>query len=189
MSPRYTLDGADYCGDGIREQVERALHPFTGQSNYPVRFGDAIVHPRDYRELFTPAEIREYEEREREYNCPRGQRIYCPHPHLEGGNRRCNAFVGRREARASFELCPGCHEIACMLCGGFSMNSEGAHVCDDFEMRRFDAQMEAEGGLRGRAYQICPNADCRAAIALNDGCNHVVYGMTFRLVKTVLTQM
>lgn len=119
-------------------------------------------------------------------------RLFCPHPRIEGIGRppllletpteRCDKFVAERELPFEENLahiwrtCDWCKQRVCKRCGRGESNSDGpasAHgdsLCTRTqEMIDSAVEMDPEG--RGKWYQICPR--CGKAAFPHKGCNQL----------------
>lgn len=95
------IDGSPVCGDCIKSEI---LPMFTDAvkyiAKYPARWGGSVVlRPEDFADLLEPETIAAYNDKEAEYRCAEGERVYCSHslkPPGPSTNERCNSFLGRR---------------------------------------------------------------------------------------------
>lgn len=155
------VHGRKICRDCLRAWFESAL---TDEGQYPLRLGGAIVHLRDYREIFEPEFVAAFEAREREYNTPLYYRLYCcPRP----GGRGCERFLGNSTdfgTRAPLPVrCPACEAETCICKKPYE--DARSHDCTT------ESVLPTEE--KGTTWQQCPNRTCRAEVSRIDGCNEM----------------
>lgn len=154
------------CGECLRTQFHAAQK---SEHLYPVKWQDATLHPRQFPAVFDRDFTAAYQTREKEYNTPGPQRVYC----------ECGVFLAPMIppfAKTSWlcvansKICGNCEIRWCLRCaqrcGGYGV----PHVC--IPERRMSERRHALGGLKkGRDYQICPNEKCGKAVELWEACN------------------
>ena len=108
-------------------------------------------------------------------------RIFCAHLG-QGGNERCNDFVGRRLSWAEHQhhevgICQVCGLGTCLRCARPTPGEgggEGADLNDRCtqteEMIAEQADREGQSEAVGVAYQLCPNPECRRQVNQLGGC-------------------
>lgn len=119
-----------YCHSCLRRRFRLALND---ENNWPAILGDEILEPKNFlREgVVSPEFVEAYEQREREYNCPKDRRIYCPWPSVLTSSQGtadqavepCQTFVDEKIPRSvnfdyAITVCQKCHHLSCQLCGG-----------------------------------------------------------------------
>jgi hypothetical protein len=119
-----------YCHTCLRRRFQLALDD---ENNWPAKLGDEVLEPKNFlREgVVSPAFLEAYKQKEREYNCPKHRRIYCPWPSVltpsqgtaDQAVEPCQTFVDEKIPRSgnfdyAITVCQKCHRLSCQLCGG-----------------------------------------------------------------------
>lgn len=88
----------------------------------------------------------------------------------------CGAMVANRATMSgNRSVCYRCQGRTCNVCGEALAEAltddAGLHLCAGASSASGNTALDDL--IRGRDYQVCPNASCKNAIALKDGCNHM----------------
>ncbi|KAK5114388.1 hypothetical protein LTR85_010210 [Meristemomyces frigidus] len=165
------------------------------ENDYPVPWGNTVLHPKDFPE-FDDQFRKEWEFKKAEYETPRAYRIYCRHRFFIDAKghkmlvarthadivraairRECvtgeeSWFLGSlAQTRGSQIHCPRCERWSCGSCGSSRATRGERHDC---RPPKGTEGVDANLGVRGLDYQICPNPACAIPTVLSDGCNTIV---------------
>ena len=71
--------------------------------------------------------------------------------------------------------CWSCKGRACRVCGEAIYPKSPGHKCamQSQNVYEFVGELELQGLVRGRDFQVCPNNACKQVVTLGKGCNHV----------------
>lgn len=174
--PRYALD-YQLCIDCAGMVAGYFKDALQHEHSYPPRWGDQTIPLEPFLDLLPQDFELNYASKKKEYDTPPAKRLYCErrkrqdNSTLETGSKDiCGNFLGEKSSLNQHGhpviICPQCHEMSCTDCG--SLESIG-HVCEQSEQPK-DPFAEL---IRGKDYQVCPNADCGLKVQLWDGCNHL----------------
>lgn len=167
---------------------------------YPVTWGPAVLSFEDFGDFFDDTFKDQWSARQKEYDTPAAQRVYCRHHFLIGANskqaltpadardaeynddevRECRSYLGAKaETVSSLTLeCPSCTGRTCGTCGEpLACAEHNTHECAEGASADQTEETDPfEGLTRGKDYQKCPS--CDIVVELADGCNHVVCKMS-----------
>lgn len=194
----HTIENDPVCHDCVKTEIvpqfEAAIEH---EHQYPVRWGDVALQVTDFAYVLGDDFVRRYRRRELEYQTPVANRIYCQHKlraasapakgapaprgaplalsqdeidglELFGADLvECGAMVSGRVQRSNTKLiCYHCHGDVC-ACEQPLRSPTEVHNCE--AKRKTGLDLEAEGQVRGKDFQLCPS--CKIPIGLRDGCN------------------
>ena len=183
------IDGSLVCVSCVRQMFDKALK---FEHNYPPRWS-VPLHPSEFSHIISADYIRDYKDKEIEYNTPPNKRVYCQYDiervkvvdnsKMEFFTERCGDFIGARQKPIKgdilvFGRCGGldCENVTCMVCEYYCNNNAEdmlQHLCLG-KSRANEKRAQAFLGLkRGKDWQQCPSRKCGRRIELSAACNHI----------------
>lgn len=150
--------------------------------NWPPRWAGKRLDPFDFRYVgFSTDLLRRFAAREKEWDCPQQERVYCNRAATPGSGEPCDRFIGRRKYGKKYMKCESCSWYTCVLCrtsilpekDGRARKMKVRHHCRT-DSSISDNLEDAFAGLEaGRDYQQCPNERCARRVELKEACNHI----------------
>lgn len=166
--------------NGIKAQF---LDAIKDETKYPVKYGANNINIHDYESFFTKRFLEEWATKEKEYQIPMQERLYCnriifiipaedpfaPGSSTAASKAVCGHFVGdKRGCLSDVTVCNGCTGHLC------SKRSEPLDGAKTHKCKKLTEEEDPFGKMtRGVDYQICPNESCKIKMMLWDGCNSI----------------
>ncbi|TKA25760.1 hypothetical protein B0A50_05857 [Salinomyces thailandicus] len=199
FNPNHSVEGNPICtvcaDDTIVPLFQQALQ---FEYAWPPRYGNQEFSAAAFHDHLGEAFLRQYRQREREYQTLPSDRIYCRNRVLvnetnptalteeqinEAGARDlptdfCGHFNGNKPAvpqDATSLGCRNCGGSICPKCFEPLISSARSHACRPETTNPQETPTnDFAGQTRGRDYQLCPNPACKLPIYLGEGCNHCI---------------
>ncbi|EME80622.1 uncharacterized protein MYCFIDRAFT_177552 [Pseudocercospora fijiensis CIRAD86] len=192
-----------YCNDCAKPYLTKKIQDaIKNEIYYPLSEGRDPLYIEDFRALIDDNDLYQlYYERAEDYAVPVSERRYCKH-RIRVGDRPRNPYAdenpktwippvalgvetepcghqlrGMEDEEIPSCSCSSCAGLSCLNCFEPTYGVRVPHRCLLMEVEEEEAQAEIdglEGQVRGKDYQLCPEADCRVPVYLGEACNHMV---------------